>query len=202
MNIPDYFRFDAIENVRSTIDLCVELAHRIEQQPSYFKWLVLTTHDMLQGALICALSGSDNAGALKKNLQKKLRRWYQERRQNPNASYPDLGKAPLADFKELLKRAQKKERSGYGTVEPLRLDEQEKEHLDYLHKLRNTFVHFEDMFLSIESDGLPEMLEVALDVTKFLINEPQVRHRIESDILQNMESDLSKIQSQLKKWGN
>ena len=200
MNIPDYFRFDAIENVRSTIDLCVELAHRIEQQPSYFKWLVLTTHDMLQGALICALSGSDNAGALKKNLQKKLRRWYQERRQNPNASYPDLGKAPLADFKELLKRAQKKERSGYGTVEPLRLDEQEKEHLDYLHKLRNTFVHFEDMFLSIESDGLPEMLEVALDVTKFLINEPQVRHRIESDILQNMESDLSKIQSLLKKW--
>ena len=176
------------------------MAQKIEEQPNYFKWLVITTHDMLQGAMVCALSGSDNAGALKKNLQKKLRRWYLERRQNPDAPYPDLGKAPLADFKELLKRAQKKERSGYGTVEPLRLDEQKKEHLNYLHKLRNTFVHFEDMSWSIDSDSMPEMLEVALDATKSLINEPQVRVRLEDNALHQMESDLSKIQSLLKKW--
>ena len=200
MKIPEYFRFNAIENVRCAINLCVDMAQEIEEQPTYFKWLVITTHDMLQGAMVCALSGSDNAGALKKNHQKKLRRWYLERRQNPDAPYPDLGKAPLADFKELLKRAQKKERSGSGTVEPLRLDEQEKEHLDYLHKLRNTFVHFENMSWSIESDGLPQVLNVALVATKSLINEPQVRVQLEDNALQQMESDLSKIQSLLKKW--
>ena len=155
---------------------------------------------MLQGSLVCALSGSDNAGALKNNLQKKVRRWYQERRQNPDAPYPDLGKAPLADFKELLRRAQKEERSGYGTVKPLRLTEQQKEHLDYLHKLRNTFVHFENMLWSIESDGLPQVLNVALVATKSLINEPQVRVQLEDNALHQMESDLSKIQSFLNKW--
>ena len=200
MSIPDYFEFDPIENVRCTIDLCVDLAHRIEQQPSYFKWLVITTHDTLQGALVCALSGSDNAGALKKNLQKKLRRWYQENRRNPDASYPDLGKAPLAGFEELLKRALNNERSGSGTVASLNLTERQKEELIFLHELRNDFVHFENMSWSIESAGMPEMFEVALDATKSLINEPQVRHQIEGGILHKMESDLSKIQSLLKMW--
>ena len=159
---------------------------------------VIATHDMLQGAMVCALSGSDNAGALKKNLKKKLRRWYLERRQNPDAPYPDLGKAPLADFKELLKRAQKKERSGSGTVEPLTLDEQEKEHLDYLHKLRNTFVHFENMSWSIECGGMPQILIVALDATECLMKERQVR--VEGDVMKQIESDLSKIRTLLKKW--
>ena len=149
---------------------------------------------------MCALSSSDNAGALKENLQKKLRNCYLERRQNPDSPYPDLGKAPLADFKELLKRAQKEERSGYGTVTPLNLTEQQKQHLDYLHKLRNSFVHFEDMLWSIESDGLPQLLNVTLVATKSLLNEPQVRARLEDNAFQQMESDLSKIQSQLKKW--
>ena len=198
MSIPDYFEFDPIENVRCAINLCVDLAQKIEEQPTFLKWLVIATHDMLQGAMVCALSGSDNAGALKKNLKKKLRRWYLERRQNPDAPYPDLGKAPLADFKELLKRAQKKERSGSGTVEPLTLDEKEKEHLDYLHKLRNTFVHFENMSWSIECGGMPQILIVALDATECLMKERQVR--VEGDVMKQIESDLSKIRTLLKKW--
>ena len=200
MSIPENFEYDPIENIRCTIDLCAEFAQKIEEQPTYFKWLVITTHDMLQSALVCALSGSDNTGALKKNLQKKLRLWYQERRQNPNAPYPELGKALLADFKELLKRAQIKERSGSGTAALLNLTEREKEELIFLHELRNDFVHFENVSWSIESGGMADMLEIALDATKSLINEPQVRNQIEDDVLHKMESDLSKIQSLLKMW--
>ena len=149
---------------------------------------------------MCALSSSDNAGALKENLQKKLRNWYLERRQNPDSPYPDLGKAPLADFKELLKRAQKEERSGYGTAALLTLTERQKEDLFFLHELRNDFVHFENVSWAIESGGMGEMLEIALEATKSLINESQVRIQIEDDVLHKMQSDLSKIQSLLKMW--
>ena len=200
MSIPEYFEYDPIENVRFTIELCADFAQNIEEQPTYFKWLVITTHDMLQGAMVCALSGSDNAGALKKNLQKKLRSWYQESRQNSDASYPDLGKAPLAGFEELLKRALNNERSGSGAVALLALTERQKEELIFLHELRNDFVHFENVSWSIESGGMGEMLEIALDAAKSLINESQVRNQIEDDVLHKMESDLSKIQSLLKMW--
>ena len=200
MSIPVYFEFNEIENVRCSIELCAEFAQKIEEQPTYFKWLVITTHDILQGALVCVLSGSDNTGALKKDIQKKVRRWYLERRQNLNTPYPELGKAPLAGFNELLKRAQKKERSSSGTAALLTLTERQKEELIFLHELRNDFVHFENVSWSIESGGMGEMLEIALDAAKSLINESQVRNQIEDDVLHKMESDLSKIQSLLKMW--
>ena len=62
---PELFQFDEIEDVLCTVDVCIELAQRIEKQPSYVKWLIIAAHNMLQGAMVCALSGTDGAGALR-----------------------------------------------------------------------------------------------------------------------------------------
>ena len=124
MSIPDYFEFDPIENVCCAMNLCVDLAQRIEKQPSYFKWLVIATHDMLQGAMVCALSGSDNIGALTKASRKEFLQLSQIRRllscvqntyptdQNLVDAKQELEKVTrsrekLAGFSELLKRIQK-----------------------------------------------------------------------------------------------
>ena len=214
MSIPDYFEFNEIENVRCSIELCSELAQRLEEQPTYFKWLVIATHDMLQGAMVCALSGSANIGALTKASQREFLQLSQIRRllscvQNTYPTDQNLAEAQqelekvtrsrekLADFKELLKRAQNKEWSGSGTVEPLSLTEEQKKCLIYLNDLRNNFVHFQSAIWDIETTRLYQSLEVAFEATEHLMNERQVR--VEENILQKMKSDLSKIKSLLKK---
>ena len=136
MNIPNDFRFDEIKNVRCAIDLCVESVQRIEEEDTYLKWLIIATHDMLQGAMVCALSGSDGTGALEKASRKARLRLNNIRVllgcvENTYSPDPNLTKAQtlllkegerssrLAEFKKLLKSTGKPERSGYGKVEPL-----------------------------------------------------------------------------------
>lgn len=153
MDVPAYFRFDEVENVRCTIEICAELAQKIEERPTYLKWLIIAVHDILQSAMVWALSGSDGAGALEKKSRKAMRDWLLERRKNPEIPCPNPEGLYLADFKELLKRAQKDSRSGYGVVLPPKLAPKEEKDLHYLHDLRNMFVHFRVMDWSIESDG-------------------------------------------------
>ncbi len=196
MGLPEWFRFEKTENVLCAIDLCAELALRIEEQHLYVKWLIIATHDMLQGAMVCALSGSANIGALDKKSQKEFLKWHKESLQNPNTEYNTQER--LADFKELFRRVRKHTLGCEGSAV---FSEQVKDDLYYLHdELRNNFVHCNIDFWSIERASLSRVLTVAYDATEFLMMRPKVH--LDNIQLERMKSGLERIRSQIRTWRN
>ena len=211
MSIPGNFEFNEIKNVLCSIELCAELVERIQERPANLKWLIIATHDMLQGALVCALNGSDNTGALTKASQKQFFHLTNIRRslisaQNSSPEDQNLARAlqelekvnrsaeKLADFKELLKRAQ-------NTAEkPLELTNQEKEHLGSLNDLRNEFMHFRPATWDIETTKLPQIFEIVFEATEHLMTKQEVWP--EENIRKQIKSGLSKLRSSFKKYGS
>ncbi len=196
MDIPDYFRFEKTENTLCAIDICAELALRIGEKHSYVKWLIIATHDMLQGAMVCALSGTANIGALTKKSKEEFLNWHAVSLQDPEVAY--ASKERLADFKELLRWVQEPKQSS-GCERCLDLTEQEKGDLHFLHdELRNNFVHFNIGSWSIDSASLSRALLVAYDAAESLMTGPQVC--LDGIQLERMKSGLQKARELIRTW--
>ena len=190
--IPDYFRFEKTENTLCTIDICAEFALRIEEKDSYVKWLIIATHDILQGAMVCALSGTANIGA----LTKKSRETFLKRRADPKVPY--ASKERLADFKELLRSVQDYRQSS-GCEKYLELTEQQEGDLHFLHdELRNNFAHLNINAWSIDSASLSRALLVAYDAAESLWTGPQVC--LDEIQLERMKSGLQKARELIRTW--
>ena len=196
MDIPDYFRFDMTENALCAIDICADLAPRIEEKHSYVKWLIIATHDMLQSAMVCALSGTANIGALNEKSQKEFLKWHAASLQDPDVHY--ASKEFLANFDELLKRVQKPKQSS-GCKGLLDLTEQQKGDLLFLHdELRNNFVHFNIGAWSIDSASVSRVLLVAYDAAEALMTGPEVS--LDGIQLERMQSGLQKNRALIRTW--
>ena len=80
------------------MELLTLLVPLVNKTPRYWKWIIIAAQSAVQGALVCALSGTAGIGALTKDLQSAWLAWFDTRK----------GPAPdekLADFKTLLKWA-------------------------------------------------------------------------------------------------
>ena len=55
----DYARFDEIEDVLASTDLMALVAPLVKKKPSCWKWMIMATHNALQGAMVCAYAELD-----------------------------------------------------------------------------------------------------------------------------------------------
>jgi hypothetical protein len=92
-----YVRFDERQDVVASLELAAYSAKMIARRNDlYWKWLIIAAHSALQGALVCALSGTDGLGALAPSSRRAWLDWFEHRKGDPP-------KEKLADFKMLLK---------------------------------------------------------------------------------------------------
>lgn len=158
----DYVRFDEREDVIVSVELAALVADKVRREPSYWKWLIIAIHGALQGALVCALSGSDETGALSKKSAEAWRNYLE----SATGRFPNTR---LAEFPELLKRASDAHQMTHNRLPPLKLAPDEFRDLQKLHKeLRNGFMHFSPKGWSVEAAGLPRMILTALSATEHL----------------------------------
>lgn len=167
MKLPEYIRFDEVADVVSSVNLGARLVTQLETESHLWKWMIVATHSALQGAFVCAMSGSAGVGALDKKSQNAVNTHIEESRTNDEAQWPQVR---LADFNELLKRAEQAECMNYLGGTPLTLTKQEREDLKRLHKVfRNNFIHFTPKGWSIESVGLPRIILTAFKATETIM---------------------------------
>jgi hypothetical protein len=172
-----WVRFNEYEDVLASTDLLAVVAPSLGEQPSNWKWMIIATHNGLQGALVCAIKDTSGTNVLKKWSAKARLSWFE----NP------VGEAPpehLDDFIPLLKKYRKKYPCR-GTIQQLR--QVHKLHKEY----RNNFAHFVPKSWSIEIGGLPTIVRTGVDLIEAAMQQHQVAIHLEEGMQRRLQQNLT-----------
>ena len=178
-----YIRFDEVEDVLSSLGLLALCAPLVREEPSYWKWAIISAHAALQGAMVCALHDTSGLSVLDKQSARGMREWFDKKIETPPNE-------KLAHFNTLLQRCCESQ--------PLALSKAQLKDIKRLHEqFRNSFTHFVPQGWSIEKAGLPRIVGAAVDVTERLMAYPNVVHKLSGNKKRRFESYLGTIRTQL-----
>ena len=179
-----YARFDQFEDVLASTDLLAIVAPRLPGQPSLWKWMIIATHNSLQGALVCAISDTSKTNILKKDSAEARLTWLASLR----------GPSPpphLDDFIPLVKKYRKKY-PGY-------IATQQFEQICKLHtEFRNSFIHFVPEGWSIELAMLAAIIRTCLDLTEAAMRQHQVAMHLDEEAQCRLRQNLIVTREQLR----
>ena len=184
----EYIRFDEVEDVLSSLDLLALISARITREPSYWKWVIVSSHMALQGAIVCVLAGTSSLPVLDKNSGRLMADWLDKRQ----GQIPD---DRLADFGTLLDRAQDKQ---FTDGNPLALTAQRKKDILRLHRhFRNDFAHFTPKGWSIEVAGLPRIISAALGAIEVLMLRDRILYKLSGNKRRRLARNLAQTRAAL-----
>ena len=145
----EYLRTDEI---RELVEALRKVADELSaaQTDSYaWKWAIIAMQNAVQNAIVAAISGTDQLGALTK---KAAREWL-EAYENDRTDYPE-------PWLELYDRM--KSRTAFAATADIDKD------IKRLVEFRNDFMHFTPKGWSIQLAGLPRILRNALAIVEHL----------------------------------
>ncbi len=194
---PGWLRVDEREDAVGAIEHAADTAVTVAGKPLNWKWVIIATHNALQGALVCTLSGTAGVGALSKRSRKEMLEWFEASRSDPDAPYPK--KEQLAAPLDLWRWAQDASRMGEFGGNPLRPTAEQDEDVKRLNDLRRGLVHFTPKGWSIEEAGLPRMVLNAADIVgQLLLQHPANTFRLEDEQKARVEAAIDKLRSTLE----
>ena len=162
-----FVHFDEFEDVVLALELVAMLAKDVRERDSHWKWIVIGMQNAVQAAMVLALAGTDECGALETESQRQNREWLTH----------CSGKRPrtkMANYSVLLDRVQQ---SSLMAGPPLTLSADELENLKRLNRVRRGFAHFNPTGWGIELNYLLNIMPVALTTVEFLLgtqDSPQI----------------------------
>lgn len=184
----EYIRTNEISDFLCSLAWTKIALDQVEINSDNWKWVVLSLHSTLQGALVCHLTGTANLGALERgSAYDKWFAWL----------HNQTGDAPrrprLADLKELSKRLQDQGSRLEVAGDIISLTQQQKLAIELLHELRNQFTHFQPQAWSIEVVGLRPMLASVVDVVSSIAKEHWPFRHADEQQLQLIEKRLIEL---------
>lgn len=179
----EYVRTDERQDVLASLQHCLLCLAETEHSAGTWKWVILSLHSALQGAMVCLLSGPANVGALTQDCASKWIKWY-ERNRRGDIDYIDDGvdelglplrrprnpqdrppRKQVASAPKLFKRLGSESariEPGHGRI--IEITNAQKQSFETLHALRNGFTHFSPKGWSIEIQLIKEIILDMLDV--------------------------------------
>jgi hypothetical protein len=155
-------------------------------------WFVITdVEQAITSALVAALSGTAEIGALKEEDQIAWLTFFEESRTDKNARPP--AKQKLATLRELIARAKDPKNMDL-MGPPLSLDEKQESDIMRIHEFRNDLLHVKPVSWSMEIAGLPRMIGAAIEVIQKLFDLPRFRLHLEEKDFERMETSLKSIE--------
>ena len=155
-----YLKTDAVEEAVSALEMVAEQSARVQEDPYRWKWVILATHNALQGFMVLALRGSNGLLALRDEVAGAWLKAHREGRSPPQErldSFLNLYKKIKSD--RLLFYVHSKKFSPQGNQD---------RSVRKLNSLRNDFNHFLPRLWLIDLGGLPEICLDCLDAIQFL----------------------------------
>lgn len=180
----NFVHTDECQDVLASLDQCafsLAQAHRSERA---WKWVILSLHSALQGAMVCHLSGPEQLGALQEDDAKRWLKWNNNSIQSGDKDAGDPPPAPrIADARKLFKRL----RCSTARIEAecggvVSITEQQRESFARLHALRNEFSHFRPKGWSIRLNGAKRLVDDMLNIMCRIAEDSwPFRHMTEQD---------------------
>lgn len=149
---------DDDKELAKALEKLAEELGRAERDSYAWKWVILALFNAIQSAIVRAISGSDQCGALRDEEMRATREWLDK------FDDPGKGEMPqpyLASFGVLFKRAKKLPHA----VRPTGLNRD----LKRLTQYRNQFIHYAPLNWTIILYGLPEMVLRCLDFVESIM---------------------------------
>ena len=182
-----YVHTDERHDVLASLEHCARCLADAERSNGVWKWVVLSLHSALQGAMVCHLSGTARVGALTPASVCEWRKWHERDRRGEIARIDDgvdeLGlpvrrirdpadrpprdwvASPPVLFRRLASESERIE-SGCGQV--IEITPAQRKSFERLNALRNDFTHFSPRGWSIEiqliRDVVPDILDVIAQI--------------------------------------
>ena len=169
----DSLSFNEHEDFLNALEHAVEVACTLKANPQNWKWLLISIHNALQGALVCTLSGSHGTDALGDRSAKAVWEWHEMTRDGTKAPPPTEWLAPPL---VLYGRANSKDfMSGSGGV-PINTTPKQDCDIHKLNTIRNGFAHYPPRHWTIELDGLPRIVLNTVKVIEMLLAHPTLSY--------------------------
>ncbi len=149
----EYLRTDEIRELVEALRKIADELVAAKTDSYAWKWAIIAMQNAVQNAIVAAISGTDQLGALTK---KAAREWL-EAYENDRTDYPEPW---LANFLELYDRM--KSRTGLPSTAEMDKD------IKRLVEFRNDFMHFTPKGWSLQLAGLPRILGNGLAVVEHL----------------------------------
>jgi len=204
-------------DVVSSLQACLRNIQAIEEDPSAWKWVIISMHLALQGAMVCHLSGSAGFGALTKKSVEETQAWHERDRQralarstsggenappteepcDPKDPYPEEHLAdPLTLLKRLTNEKKRFDHSGGGHIH---LEDRSVLAFKRLHKsFRNHFVHFSPKSWSIEVTSMPRILLDSLDIADKVAADPYPFRNLDDSARVTLSNTLISLRTSLE----
>ena len=179
-----YVRTDECQDVLASLEQCAFSLAQVRRSERAWKWVILSLHSALQGAMVCHLSGTEQLGALQGDDAKRWREWNNNSIQGGDENAGDPPPAPrIADARTLFKRLRcSTARIETGSGRVISITEQQRESFTRLHELRNEFSHFRPKGWSIGLHGAKQMIDDVLNIMCLIAEDGwPFRHMAEQD---------------------
>src|SRR4051794_25479825 len=76
MSAGGWLRVDERTDVLASLSECLHCLRRLSEEPPTWKWVILSIHNALQGAMVCHLSGTAQLGALEEKSVTAAMEWH------------------------------------------------------------------------------------------------------------------------------
>jgi hypothetical protein len=181
----NWLRIDEHTDVLSSTDLLALVGSALDKRPSNWKWMILTAHNGVQGALVCAIQDSSRTNILSKQSAAEMLTWLETLQGVRPTEH-------LANFSMLLKKF----RTKYPSVLTL---EQHASLLKLHREFRNKFAHFTPTHWSIEISMLPSLIETAIDLIETAMRQDQVTVKTSGNFKRALSANLASARAALAK---
>lgn len=165
-----FVRTDECQDVLASLEQCAFSLAQARRSERAWKWVILSLHSALQGAMVCHLCGPGQLGALQERSAENWRKWNEQYIQDGAEDSGDparkrLARERLADATELFRRlhcSAARIEDGCGGI--ISITDQQRDSFEFLHDLRNQFTHFSPGGWSIDLFGIKQAIEDVLNV--------------------------------------
>ena len=166
----EFVRTDECQDVLASLEQCVFSLAQARRSERAWKWVILSLHSALQGAMVCHLSGPEQLGALQERSAENWRQWNEKCIQDGaedsgNPRRKRLARERLADANELFRRlhcSAARIEDGCGRI--ISITDQQRDSFELLHDLRNEFTHFSPKSWIIDLRSIKQAIEDVLNV--------------------------------------
>ena len=208
-----FVNFDERRDVLLSLEHCAMSLQQTNQSEGAWKWVVLSLHSALQGAMVCHLSGTTQIGALSEESIKEQLEWHNRNRRGEIERIPDgvdefdfpktrikykkdyPPNPKVASPLQLLKRLGRLDIRAETAGGAILIANQQKKSFGKFNALRNDFVHFSRRAWDIEIDLIKERMKDMLDIFDLIVEDPYPFRHLECDEKSAMRSKLADIRS-------